>query len=471
MNNLNRLKNQFVELYALTRLQRGMRLLLRAFWMGIAGIIVGWGMNALFGLLPNPATWILLGMGFALVPVILVLISLYPVLFSLPPHREWVWKMDRQMGLREQLSTAWEVAAKEDAVKPPAQSQDSPVSELLVQDMLASLPRMRRAALREGWYRKADLVSSIILLMLACVIFATMLFRPAPSIQAQNPPDSAQLPEAPPERPGPGDEQLPGPSEPQGDPMGEQPGEQQPGEGSSEGSQPGGEQAGDNPAAGMSGDASESADTEALADALRDMGSELSEQAGTYELGRALENLDLEGSAQAMENLNEQLNELSPETRENMAQAMQDAAGAIEEAGEPEMSQNMGEAAEALPEAGDEANQALGDVAEDLRQMGDAMQSASGANSGAGQGQSNQTGSPEPLERLAEEGGSFDLPQESGPQSELLSPAPPDAPGEGTASGTLDSTGSQGQDAIQNPILPNSMLWKWRDVVSQYFQR
>jgi hypothetical protein len=93
-----------------------------------------------------------------------------------------------------------------------------------------------------------------------------------------------------------------------------------------------------------------------------------------------------------------------------------------------------------------------------------------GAGDGDGSGAGN-SGSPEPLTRLPGEGGDLELPLDDSSQSGLLSPAPPEAAGDGTASGSLDSTYASGDDIVQSPLLPSSFLWKWRDVVSEYFRR
>jgi hypothetical protein len=201
------------------------------------------------------------------------------------------------------------------------------------------------------------------------------------------------------------------------------------------------------------------------------MGSELSEQAGTYDLGQALEQLDLEGAAEALEDLSEQLDELSPESRANLAEAMEEAAEALEDTGQQGLPQDLGEASEALGEDGEEAGEALDQVAGDLRQLAEELQAAGVAGSGAGEGEGNGSGSPEPLTRLQGEGGDLELPLDDSSQSGLLSPAPPEAAGDGTASGELDATHSSGDDVVESPLLPSTFSWKWRDVVSEYFQR
>jgi hypothetical protein len=77
-----------------------MRLGLRAVWLWLAGVLLAWGANALWGWLPDSRTWFLAGLALSLLP-------LAEFLRSLSPRSRWVWTMDRRLGLQEQVSTAW----------------------------------------------------------------------------------------------------------------------------------------------------------------------------------------------------------------------------------------------------------------------------------------------------------------------------------------------------------------------------
>jgi hypothetical protein len=237
-------------------------------------------------------------------------------------------------------------------------------------------------------------------------------------------------------------------------------------------------QSGDSPGSGQT-------DPQALEDALRELGRQLDDQAPTYDLGQALEQLDLEGGAEALESLADQLDQLSPETREQFADELEQAAGDVEAAGEPSLAEDLRDAAEALrgeavedqpsPDSespsGPVAGEPLDELAQDLRELAQGMEPGQAGGGGAGNSPSAQTGSPEPTGRLQGEGGELELPLDDSSQSGLLSPAPPHASGSGTASGSLDSLAGPGSDAAQSPLLPTTYLWKWRDVVSKYFER
>jgi hypothetical protein len=463
------LKEQLAELHYLAWLQRGLRLGLRALWLGGAGFLLGWGIHALWGWLPSVRYWLLAGMFFALIP-------LYGLAFSLSGRKRWVWTMDRRLGLKEQVSTAWEVLQS---------GEPDEMSEALVADVLRVIPRVRRRMLNRGWFLERDLVAAAIVFCLGALVLISTQMDALSAAIAQNP-----LASNPPiEQPEPFPEMLspPLPPDPSGErsenPQANPGGSQEEGGGTPDGSlqgeggsPEGSPSSGDQP--GSSGETSPNLDPGALGDALQDLGSDLSQQAPTYDLGQSLQDLDLDGAAGELEELTDQLDELSPETRERMADAMREAAGEAGAAGDPSLSQDLEGAADALQgnrgigkQGSGGAGEALDQLAQELRELGQEMQQAQANGSGAGGGSSAQTGNPEPAERLQGEGGDMELPLEDSSQSGLLSPAPPQEDGNGNASGSLDNTSQSGEDIIHSPLLPNSFLWKWRDVVSSYFQR
>ncbi len=468
MTNTDRLKRQLQKIYVLTNLQRAARLGLRATWLGAAGMMLGWGVNALWGWLPNPLSWILIGLIFALFPF-------GAFLARLTRPSKWIGKIDESLGLREQLTTAWEIAARSGRgttagnASTAQAGQDGTVGDLLVADALNILPQVRSRALQPGLFHEIDLAAAMILTVLSCALLASLLFKPQPATaqQPQTIPLTALTP-APDQQQAPQSGQQPAQSGQQSGAGGQG---QQGQAGNDRGGSTGGQSTGNS--TGSSGDAS-NPDMNALSDALSQMGSELSKQAGTYSLGQSLKNMDLNGAAKALEDLGNNLNNLSPESQNNLSQAMQDGADALANsagAGEQSLSNDLGNAASALSGANQDANGALGQVANDLRQLAQGMQASQGKGSSAGSGTSSGTGNPEPLSRLPNENGDFSLPVDGSPQSGLLSPSQPDSTGTDTASGSLDSTYQAGGNVSQAPVLPNSFSWKWRNVVSQYFQR
>jgi hypothetical protein len=450
MTRFDSLKEEIQELYALAMVQRSLRLGLRAFWLGIAGMLAAWGVNALWGWLPHSITWVIVGFGFALLPLAAVLVSLT----NFSPDRAWVWKLDRAMRLREQLSTAWEVAEKHPR---------GMLNHLLVQETLNLLPKARRVVLKDGWVRRMDGIATVVMLLLTFLLAASFLSRPAPLETG----DLPSVPQTAPQEPAAPAPQEPAPAQPQpvqsDAPGNEGTGQEGQGDGETDsaGEQPGRPSPEDAPAE-LDGD---------LAEALRRLGQELSRQAGTYELGQALENQDFAGAAGALEDLQDRLDDLSPESRENLEQALQEGAEAVDQAGEQSLADNMREAADALARETGGENEALDQMADDLRRLAEQAPPSQAAGAGAGEGGGTATGNPEPLERLDGAGGDFSLPVEDLSEPGLLSPAPPGPVGEATVGGALDSTGVAGDESIQSPLLPNTFQWKWRDVISQYFER
>jgi hypothetical protein len=219
----------------------------------------------------------------------------------------------------------------------------------------------------------------------------------------------------------------------------------------------------------------------AMMEALREMGEQLSGDASTFELGEALQELDLDQAASALENLADQVDDLSDQTQEMLADAMQEGS---DQTGESQLSEDLENAAEALREqAGEQSGEGessesdgqsgsaedqLDQVAQDLREMG-----ADGSTPGMGAGNSGGTmqGQAEPAGRLQGEGDTFELEVENSSASGILTASPPRQPGSSTASGSLDAVLPGGEEGSRSPIIPNYYLWKWRDVVREYFQR
>jgi hypothetical protein len=457
-NNVNLFIKQIKTLYTLVMLQKSLRLLVRALWLGLAGFLIGWSLQSLFGWLPNPFTWLALGLAFAILPLAQIFIALYTVLADLSPPVNWVEWLDRRLQQDHQLSTAWELAQKG--------GKAGPVADLLVQDVTALFPRAQEPILQGGWYRKTDLVAATLMALFSCALLTALLFQPAPSqlgqvptqavpITAPQPPSEQAPAEVPQPAPGDQDGAAPEGSGEQGN------------DGQNQGEAAPGDTSGDTP-----GSSAVSQDQADVADALRQLGSELSRQAGTHELGQALQDLDMSRAADALEDLSSQIDEITPETRDNLSQALDDAANRLDGTNPADLSEHMQDAANALDNPRTSPEQPLEQLADDLRQLESQMQAFQGGGSGAGvQGESGSSGQAEPADRLLSENGEMEIPVEAPESSGLLSPARPDAEGEGTASGSLDASQPRLSPAGQSPLFPSSFLWKWRDVVSQYFQR
>lgn len=457
------LKRQLLLTLFLVWLQRAVRLLIRAAWTGAAGYLVGWGLHSLWGWLPDPRIWLVGGSA-------LGAFSLVGVFLPWPRLSRLAWALDRRLGLREQASTAWQVAQAE------ATGQ---VAGLLVEDAVTFLPRVRARIARRGWFLARDLEASVIVALLLGAVF----WGSVPSLSRVRETRGALLPPL-------GEDPSASEVFPSGIPGLESattPDSQAGGQGEGEpGEQPGGGEV-------------DPSHLRAVASALSKMGESLSQQAVTYELGQALQQEDLEGAAQALENLADQLDSLSDATQEQLAEAMQSGSNRLEEIDEQPLSEDLQAAADALRgedsaaagEQMDELASSLRTLAQQAGGLGDdslsgkgneadqeqAEGSGSGAGAGAGAGLGTgerETGEAEPLPRLQGEGEILELSDselDSGEdQSGLLRPGTPsDEGGMFTARGTHDVVEAGDASLISSVLTPYHYSWRWRDVVSAYF--
>jgi len=428
--------------------QRLLRGGLRSLWLAGAGWLLAWGANQLWGWLPDERTWLLAALTFALIPAL-------GLLFAWRTAPRLVWRIDRRFGFHEQLSTAWSVAEEK--------AQPRPLEAALIRDAARLLPEAHWSILRRGWYLAGDLVSAALILVLLAAVFASRQAVPLPGALGDIP-SAIPLP-APGEDPTAGDLA----SEDESSQPGEQPGEQP-------GAQPG--QGQDQPAGSQPGE--QTPMDPRLGEVLSQLGEDLAAQAGTSELGEALQNLDTQGAADSLEKLAGQAGELSPETRENMRQALERAAGELGSVPSGDLPQDLQDLAESLQGQGDlrpgspsglDFQRAAGEVASDLRELQPSPpQQQAGGGGGAGEGSTDQGGPPPQITRLDEEGGVFELEVDPSDLPVSLSPGDPAQAGAEVLSEGRDAPALPGE-AVDNFVVPFEFPWKWRDVVSSFFQR
>jgi hypothetical protein len=242
------------------------------------------------------------------------------------------------------------------------------------------------------------------------------------------------------------------------------------------------------------GDVAQLADAyQSITEALYELGKELRDNAATYEIGEALMNMEIEQAASALENLSTSAGQLSPETLEDLANSLQDAAGKLDQNNSLTLLPNFQQAASAIvnenpSENVPSAQDSLEKIAGDLRDLAgmmksptegsadatgadsaDEMQSASGG-TGAGLSADSQSGPAESFERLSGEGGSIELDNLSESMRSALRPGTPShnlRPG--TSTGSRSSVMGGSSDIFEVDLVPYRYPWKWRDVVSKYF--
>lgn len=442
MNSARAFIRQASALQGLVWLQRSLRLVLRAAWLGIAGYLLAWGFHSLTGVLADPQVWRLVGLLFAITP-------LMRALFSRPRLARLAWSADRKLGLKEQVSTALAVVKER---------QEGALASGLCADAAGLLRPVRKRVWFRGWFFGRELLALMIVGALLVVFeLTTRLEFPAYHIE---PAVVAAIP-ALPEEPLLADI-VPG---------------RVPGMPADTAAQP--EAAGDK---GSSAGASTS-DLQALSDALRKIGTPLAGQSATQALSDALQSMDLNQAAEELQKLADQSGSLSQAVKDSLAQAMQVAAPTLDQAGLQELAADLSAAADALKDVG-ASNQAevpdsLSQVAEDLQNLAGQMVQAAddtgqpsetpGLGSAAGQpGGVPQKGSSSTA-RLGGEGSNYELETGASAESGWLVPGAPGSTGTGTTAGSLDAT-STGGDTVTSLLMPYYYPWMYQNVVSNYFQ-
>jgi hypothetical protein len=218
----------------------------------------------------------------------------------------------------------------------------------------------------------------------------------------------------------------------------------------------------------------------ALADALRD-------QSATRPAADALDQGDAAGAAESLRELADQAEQLSPETRRDLAQELQEAAARIEQ-NNPALADQVRESAYGMQEGQDhaEALENLADAVEQLAGNGQQQQAGTeGAPAGSdGQQQGDQGGSTgaggseasdappppamreRPYEPLGVDGVPLELESDGGGQA---SDGAGDAATSAGGSGFSPSQGAVADETVQIDEDPLRIPAELRDVVQEYF--
>jgi hypothetical protein len=375
-----------------------------------------------------------------------------------------VYRLDRRLGLRARLVTAFEVGYAKAAEK-----AENPVVERLFLETVNTTINLRQRVHSFGRGFWTELQALVAVAALFSALLMLDAFRPTfPSATAVELPAEWQEPKADEVIP-PDPQLLPPPFAPQLQAQQQL------------------DQAGLQEA------------LEALADALRDQGA-------TRSVAEAIDRGDLAGAAEGLRRLADQLDQLSEQARSELGQSLQQAAEAMGANG-----QGLNEPLQAGSSALDSDNlegarQALEDLAETLESLGETPQEMAqtpsesssqpgedsqtqtdqnaepgenpsdqpadnaGAGSGTGEGESSGGNQPSEEERLAVEGEPLEL--ESDPQSEerVLQPAELDAEA-GDKLAEDSPFARQAVNAGNSDLGPDPLSYPWqkRDVIRRYF--
>lgn len=433
---MKRFRRRFWFLFLLAWSQRATRQLLRVAWLGVGGYLLAWGLQQLGGWLPEPRSWLYLGVALALIPL--------PAIFlPWPRPSRLAWRLDQAYGSQAQLTTAWQVS------RAPAAGE---IPQLLVGEAAALLPRVTWRVLWRGWYLRGDLVASLIVAVLYVLAFGTNWTTTPLTMAAtakQTLPPLGQDPEASLVFP----DGIPGATAANAATTGT--------------SAPRGETA--------------QAISETTQAALQQLGAALSQTAVSHNAGRALQQNDLEGAARELELLADQVDQLARETRDRLADAFAEAAAQIGEESAPAeqaLGEDLQQLGDQLRRSGDRtAREQLDQVASDLRALVQLSALAEGGGeAGAGApvsaGGSPEEGDPQSFARLQGEGETLQLEgarEEGDEGSGLLLAGGQDQAGRDVAAGAADREALDWGNTGSGILTPYDFPWIWRHVVSQYF--
>jgi hypothetical protein len=432
------LRRRFERLASDRWARRALRILLRSAWLGLSIVCIGLGLQMLLGLsIPleylGAAALICVALGGALL-----------LLRRRLSAQEVARRLDTRFDLNDQLSTALEVSTRSDA--------EGVALRLLDQAQATTIQVQRQIAehRRHPW---PELLAVLALLLVGGGLLLMLgLGPPGPTPAAEPLPPLAEPPQA--------NEQDPAQDQQQ------QQSEQAQSQGQQQSSQTLTEE--------MSGYDQQSA--AALADALRD-------QSATRPAADELDQGNIGGAAQELRELADQAEQLSGETRRNLADELRSAASQIEP-DRPDMADQLRESAYGLQQEGPSSAEALENLANTVEQLGQGgMQEEQAQGQQGEQGQVGQQGqqgsggsagdSPPPGEQREQ---SHERLGVDGVPLELESDGEGNTPSEGEPETTSAGGGTftSGQEAVDETTVqvgedPLSIPADLRDVVQEYF--
>lgn len=451
------LKRTLLIILSLVWLQRVVRYSIRAFWIGAAVYLMAWGINELFGWIPNSSTWLVLG-------IISSAVIMIGIFYPWPRLSRLAWDLDRHFELKEQVSASLEAL---EAVT------SGPLAKLLVEEVEVLLTKSIARVAKRGWFLSREILSSMIVGVLVWLVFWGNL-APFPQSITQTP--LGILPPL-------GEDPTFGQIFPSGIPALE------PMQPSTENGEPG-----SSTGQGSSGDGTGDGDSLATSlSRLKSLMSKLGEMLGqnimTYEIGQELQRGNLTSAAEALERLSDRLPHLSNNNKQQLSESIEKIASEAAQAGENLLSDELLEISTALDRGDDlKASASLDNIANTLRQL-DALsmtesmgmqsnledstqemdKSSEGSMQAGVSSGDRMRGEPEPFIRLQEGQSSVEL-GEVADRSGLLNPGIPDKDIDATiVQGKYDYISGGDGSVITNMLTPFYYTWIWRDVVSTYF--
>jgi len=413
--------------------QKAVTMFLRAAWIGGAAYLFCWGTNQLWGWFPNQGAWLF----YAGLVSILVLGS---VLLKRRPTRGFVWRLDRAFGLRQQVYTAYEILSTDTE----AQAANDPgMQELLNSEALERLPAIRHELADRGWQFRREFESTIVVLILLLIVYLSSvgdISRLAGGFGSGFLPLLGRDPTALEVFSGaiPGETSETAPAEGTG---GDSPVDTQPGD--------------------LDLDPEEFAE---VSEVLENLGEKLEGQSASQDLGDALRNRNYQQAADEFGSMAEEIEDFSPETRQELADNFLETSIELQNISQPDMAADFSEATASL--LGDNP----ADMAEDLDNLSDLMQRLADFQSDQASANLEDQLVPGGQQSLDQVSGQiFSLDQLSGEQDFTSVPSEGQASGAGTIGDPVDFIMPFEGSIGEGVWLPYDLSLDNSDVVSSYF--
>jgi hypothetical protein len=422
-----KLRRKTKSLFRLVRLQRTFRLLLRSAWIGGAGYLLGWGINAFWGYLPDAKIWIWLG-------GLLAFINIFFIFFHPVSQKQFTWNLDRKLGLKEQLSAAVDLGV----------GDEGEISDLLIDDASKLVPELRKRIVERGWKVRGEFEAGLVVLILLMMVYLSGIgtlpsFIPGgfgflPGL-GQDPSMDGIFPSGLPGI-------TPGEARQLGLGIGDSNGE-------------------------TSFPVMTPQELGEISDVLSEMGESLEKNVSTNDIGKALQQGEYKRAADEISALAENLDTLSEETRQNIEESIQNAVDQLEQPGQQDLVDALQGASDAIEAKGDlNAGAELDELASQIESFG--VKITEGRTDSIGVGEL-ETGEIFTFERIMGEGETFDLSVYGEPSSLLH---PPEGPSDNTnliGGGEFDYIAPTNGSLIEGMLNPYNISWEKRNVVTAYF--
>lgn len=149
-------------IFRIALIQKIIFMIMRAAWVGGAVYLACWGTNRIWGWFSNERSWSII----ALITSVIIFCTVFLVT---KPSRKFVWRLDREYSLQEQVFTLYELLQEGEA---GVENQPG-VRELIDSEHISRLAEVRRKLVDKGWRVKEEFEATIVVLILLMIVYLT----------------------------------------------------------------------------------------------------------------------------------------------------------------------------------------------------------------------------------------------------------------------------------------------------------